>query len=406
MNLHRLNRRSMLGALAAVPGLGALLPTTASAAAAAARLGGGQRDVIRELGVRTFINAAGTYTSLTASLMPRPVWDAMTVASRQYCPLKDLHDAVSARIAELARSEAALVSAGAASALAIATAACVTGTDREKVQRIPDTRGMKNEVIVQKSHRNGYDHGVRNAGIRMVEVETAAELESAIHSRTAMLFFLQSANNRGQIGYEEFAQLGKKHNVPTMMDAAADLPPVENLWKFTKAGIDLVVFSGGKGITGPQSAGLLLGRKDLIEAGRLNSSPFSDSLCRGNKVNKEELVGMMVALEMFVNRDHDATWKDWEARCNRIAGYVKGVKGVKTEIKVPELANMVPHLHITWDTEATGLKPPDAVKALREGSPSIEIRPGSKDELVVAVWMMQPGDDRVVGQRLEQVLKG
>ena len=404
MNWHRPNRRAMLRTLAAVPGLGVLMPLTASAAAA--RLGGGPRDVIRELGVRTFINAAGTYTSLTASLMPRPAWEAMTVASRQFCPLQDLHDAVGKRIAELARSEAALVSAGAASALTIATAACVTGTDKEKVRRIPDTRGMKNEVIVQKSHRNGYDHGVRNAGIRLIEVETAEQIEKAVHARTAMLFFLQSADNRGQIGYEEFAKLGKKHNVPTMMDAAADLPPVENLWKFTKAGFDLVVFSGGKGITGPQSAGLLLGRKDLIEAGRLNSSPNSDSICRGNKVNKEELVGMLVALEMFVNRDHDAVWKGWEGRCNRIAGYLRRVKGIKTEIKVPELANMVPHLHVTWDYEAAGLKPPGAAKALREGRPSIEVRPGAKEELVVAVWMLQPGEDRIVGQRLKQVLQG
>jgi L-seryl-tRNA(Ser) seleniumtransferase len=399
------NRRTILRSLAALPGLGFLMPAAASGAAAA-RLGGGSRDVIRELGVRTFINAAGTYTALTASLMHRDVWDAMTVASRQFAPLQDLHDAVAARLAELTKNEAALVSAGAASALAIGTAACVAGTDREKIRRIPDTRGMKNEVVVQKSHRNGYDHAVRVAGIRMIEVETLEQLENAIHSRTAMMFFLQSANDKGQIGYEEFAKLGKKHNVPTMIDAAADVPPVENLWKFTKAGFDLAIFSGGKGITGPQSSGLLLGRKDLIEAGRLNSSPYSDSLCRMSKVNKEEMVGLLVAVEMFVNRDHKAVWKDWESRCNRVAAAVKGVKGVKTEIKVPELANSVPHLHVTWDYEATGIKPPDAVKALREGKPSIEVRPGAKDELVVAVWMMQPGEDRVVARRLQQVLKG
>jgi len=404
MNWLKPHRRSILRSLAALPGLGALMPVAGSAAAA--RIGAVDRDVISELGVRTFINAAGTYTSLTASLMPREVWNAMTVASRKYAPLQELHDAVGARIAELTKNEAALVSAGAASALAIGTAGVLAGTDRDKIEQLPDTRGMKNEVIVQKSHRNGYDHAVRNAGIRMIEVETAAELESAIHSRTAMMFFLQSANDRGQIGYEEFAKLGKKHNIPTMIDAAADLPPVENFWKFTQAGFDMAIFSGGKGIKGPQSAGLLLGRKDLIEAGRQNSSPNSNSLCRISKVNKEELVGMMVAVEMFVNRDHAAVWKDWEEQCNRIAGYVKGVKGVKTEIKVPELANMVPHLHLNWDHTAVGKTPRDAVKELRDGNPSIEVRPGSRDELVIAVWMMQPGDDRVVGQRLAQVLKG
>lgn len=403
MNWLKLDRRSLLRGLAVLPGMGALMPMSASAAA---RLGGGRRDVIRELGVRTFINAAGTYTSLTASLVPRPAWNAMTVASTTFCPLQDLHDAVGKRIAELAKSEAALVSAGAASALAIGTAGVVAGTDREKIRRLPDTRGMKNEVIVQKSHRNGYDHAVRNAGIRMIEVETVAELESAVHSRTAMMFFLYSANNRGQIGYEEFAKLGKKHNVPTMIDAAADLPPVENLWKFTQAGFDLTIFSGGKGIKGPQSAGLLLGRKDLIEAGRMNSSPNSDSLGRISKVNKEEMVGMLVALEMFVNRDHKAVWKDWENRCNRIATYTRGVKGIKTEIKVPELSNSVPHLHVNWDHAAVGKTPKDVAKELREGNPSIEVRPRAEDELVVAVWMLEPGEDRIVGRRLGQVLKG
>ncbi|MDE0164462.1 MAG: selenocysteine synthase [Bryobacterales bacterium] len=402
MNWLKLDRRSLLRGLAVLPGMGVLMPSSASAAA---RLGGGRRNVIRELGVRTFINAAGTYTSLTASLIPRPAWDAMTVASTTFCPLQELHDAVGKRIAELTKSEAALVSAGAASALAIGTAGVVAGTDRDKIRQLPDTRGMKNEVIVQKSHRNGYDHAVRNAGIRMIEVETAAELESAIHSRTAMMFFLYAANNRGQIGYEEFAKLGKKHNVPTMIDAAADLPPVENLWKFTQAGFDLAIFSGGKGIKGPQSAGLLLGRKDLIEAGRMNSSPNSDSLGRISKVNKEEMVGMLVALEMFINRDHKAVWKDWENRCNRIASYTRGVKGIKTEIKVPELSNGVPHLHVNWDHEAVGKTPKDVAKELREGNPGIEVRPRAEGELVVAVWMLEPGEDRIVGRRLSQVLK-
>jgi L-seryl-tRNA(Ser) seleniumtransferase len=295
------NRRNFLKSLAALPGVGALLPVPV-AAAAKSSIGG--RDVISELGIRTFINAAGTYTTLTASLMPPEVLDAIHRAGTKFCPLNDLHDAVGERIAKLAKSEAAMVSAGAASALSLSTAACIAGKDREKIVRLPDTTGMKNEVIVQKSHRNGYDHAIRNAGVRLVEVETAAELESAVHDRTAMMFFLNSAAKEGQIGLEDFTRLGKKHKVPTMIDAAADVPPVGNLWRFTEIGFDLVVFSGGKGIRGPQSAGLLLGRKDLIEAARMNGSPNSDSLCRTNKVNKEELVGMMVALEMFVNRDH------------------------------------------------------------------------------------------------------
>ena len=395
------NRRSVLRSLAALPGMGALLP---SAGAAAARVGGGSRDVIKQLGVRRFINAGGAYTTLTASLMSPEVWEAMTVASRQFCPLQDLHDAVGKQIAELTRNEAALVSAGAASAVAIGTAACVAGTDTERIRRLPDTRGMKNEVIIQKSHRNGYDHAARNTGIRLIEVETAEELESAIHSRTAMMLFLNMYKYDGKISHEQFAQLGKKHNIPTLVDAADALPPVENLWDYTGVGFDLAAFSGGKGIMGPQSAGILVGRKDLIEAGRLNMSPYSDSVCRISKVNKEEIVGMLVALEMYVHRDHKAVWQDWEAQCDRIAGYVKGMDGVKTETIAKKLYSAVPHLHITWDYAAKGKKPSDVVKELREGNPSIEVSPNSGKELIIAVWMLQQGEDRIIGQRLKQIL--
>ena len=400
MNWLHPNRRSILRGLAALPGLGALLPAEAAGAS------GGSRDVIRELGVRSFINAGGVYTTLTASLMHREVWAAMTVASRQFCPLQDIHDAVAKRIAELTKNEAALVSADAASAVAIGTAACVASGDREKIQRLPDTRGMKNEVIIQKSHRNGYDHAARTAGIRMIEVESAAELESAIHSRTAMMFFMHMYKNAGQIPFEEFVRIGKKRNVPTLIDAADSLPPVEHLWSYTGAGFDLAAFSGGKGIAGPQSAGILVERRDLIEAGRLNSSPFSDSLCRISKVNKEEMVGMLVALERFVRRDQQATWKSWEAQCERIAGYVRGVPGVRTQTKARELTSAVPHLHVSWNEAALGKTVAAAVKELREGRPSIELSPRSREELIFAVWMLQPGEDRTVGRRLKQVLGG
>jgi len=179
---------------------------------------------------------------------------------------------------------------------------------------------------------------------------------------------------------------------------------VENLSKYTKMGFDLVTFSGGKGIRGPQSAGLLLGRKDLIEAARMNTSPYSDSLSRGMKVNKEELLAMMVAVEVFVKKDHQAEWREWEKRCKLVADAATAVKGVKTEVIVPEIANAVPHLRITWDKAE--LKVDGVVKKLREGTPSIEIRPGSKDgDVVVAVWMLQPGEAQVVAKRLREVLK-
>jgi L-seryl-tRNA(Ser) seleniumtransferase len=362
------------------------------------------RDVIQELGVRSFINAAGTFTALTGSLMPPEVMAAMQVASRKYVRLEDLHNAVGKRIAELLHCPAALVTAGCASALSLATAACVAGSDPARIRRLPDTTGMKNEVLVQKTHRVGYDHAIRNAGVRLIEVETRDELEKAINERTAMLFFLNAANPRGKIQYEEFIAIGKKHKVPTLNDAAADVPPVENLWKYTKMGFDLVAFSGGKGLRGPQSSGLLLGRKDLIEAAKLNNNPHADSLCRTNKVNKEEVVGMLVALELFLARDHAAVWKDWEGRCRHIAEALKGFEDVRTEINVPEIANAVPHLRVSWDYQRRRLSAADMVRQLREGKPSIEVNPGSGRQLVIGVWMMEPGDDALVGERIREIL--
>src|SRR5215475_13590950 len=188
---------------------------------------------------------------------------------------------------------------------------------------------MKSEVIVQKSHRYGYDHAVRNCGVKMIEVETADELEKAVNGKTAMMLFFNDADPKGQIKIDEFVKLGKKHNIPTFNDAAADAPPTENLSKYTKMGFDLVTFSGGKGIRGPQSAGLLLGRKELIDAARLNCSPNSDSIGRGMKVNKEEMLGMMVAVEMYLKRDADAEWKEWERRAKLITVSVAKIPAVK-----------------------------------------------------------------------------
>jgi L-seryl-tRNA(Ser) seleniumtransferase len=339
--------------------------------------------------------------------MAPEVFAAMQVASRKYVPLSELHDAVGTRIAELLRCEAAMVSAGCASALSLATAACVAGSDRDKIRQIPDTHNLKNEVIVQASHRNGYDHAIRNAGVQLIEVETAQELERAVNHRTAMMVFFNFGAPNGKIGHEEFLALGKKHGIPTLIDAAADVPPVENLYRFTKMGFDLVAFSGGKGLCGPQSAGLLLGRKALIEAARQNASPNSDSLGRTNKVNKEELVGMLVALELFLERDHQAAWKDWEARCGRIASAVGGIKTVKAETFVPEIANAVPHLRIAWDEKALGMSPADVARKMREGKPSIEVRPGApgaREVLEIGVWMLEPGEDEIVARRLREVL--
>jgi len=393
-------RRTFLTALAAAPGM-SLLAGDHQAVAQETPQG---RDVIAELGVRSFINAAGTFTALTGSLLRPEVVAAMQVAARKYVRIDDLHEAVGKRIAQLLGCEAALVTSGCASALSLSTAACVAGKDPERIKRLPDTTGMKNEVLVQKTHRVGYDHAIRNAGVKMIEVETRVELESAINERTAMMFFLNFANPLGRIQHEEFIEVARKHKIPTLIDAAADVPPVENLWRYTKMGFDLVAFSGGKGLRGPQSAGLLLGRKDLIEAARLNNSPNGDTLCRTNKVNKEEVIGMLVALECYLKQDHAAVWKDWEDRCRTITKALGSLPDVKSEVFVPEIANAVPHLRVTWDYQKRGVSVSQLVKKLRDGSPSIEVSPGSRRVLSIGVWMMEPGDDAIVGERIHAIL--
>jgi len=400
MSRFPIKRRTALGALAALPGLQLL----DSPARADTEPGAINRDLIVELGVRSFINAAGTFTALTGSLMRPEVVQAMQVASRKYVRLEDLQDAVGKRLAQLLNCEAAIVTAGCASAMSLATAACVAGPDRRRIRQLPDTSGMKNEVIVQRSHRVNYDHAIRNAGVRMIEVETKDQLEAAINERTAMLFFLNLADRQGKVHHEEFVAIAKKHKIPTLIDAAADLPPVDNLWRFTKLGFDLVGFSGGKGLRGPQSSGLLLGRADLIDAAKLNGSPNGDTLCRSNKVNKEEIIGLLVAVESFLKEDHAATWKEWENRCRKIAQALAGFKDVKTEVFIPQIANAVPHLRVSWDYKARKLNVPAMVQKLRDGDPSIEVGPGSRQQLQIGVWMMSPGEDAIVGERIRSIL--
>ncbi|MEW5977376.1 MAG: aminotransferase class V-fold PLP-dependent enzyme [Acidobacteriota bacterium] len=367
-----------------------------------------RQQIYKDLGLRPFINAAGTYTTLSACLMPREVVAAMEEAARQHVSIPELQQAAGQRIAELVGAEAALVTSGCAMALTLATAACVCGNDQEKIRRVPDTAGMKYEVIFQKTHRFAYDHAIRNVGVKIVEVETREELASAINDRTAMLFFLNFAGPKGQIPRQEFAEIARKAGIPSLIDAAADVPPAGNLGAYLKMGYDLVAFSGGKGLRGPQCSGLLLGRKDLIEAAFLNGSPHSDSVGRGGKVGKEEIVGLMTAVELYVKKDHQAEWKEWERRISVIEKAVSGMKDIETERFIPEIANAVPHLAIKWDPARLRISKEEFVQALREGEPRIEVRPSSEKEprLEIAVWMMQTGEERTVASRCAQILKG
>jgi L-seryl-tRNA(Ser) seleniumtransferase len=393
-----LTRRTFFGRLSTVPLIGGLFAASAPVSLAAAR-----RDYFKDLGVRPFINAAGTFTDMTASLMPDEVMDAINYASKHFVPLTELHDRIGERIATLVKAEAAMVSSGAASAMTLGTAGVLTGTDPRKIIDLPNLAGMKSEVIMQKSHRFGYDHAVRNTGVRIVEVETADELERAVTPQTAMMLFYNNNNSVGQIRDEQFVALGKKHGVVTMNDCAADVPPVENLWKYTAMGFDLVAFSGGKGIRGPQSAGLLLGRKDLIAAARANAAPNGNAIGRGMKVNKEEMLGMLVALERYVKLDHAALDREFQKRAEVVLKSLTGLPGVTATITVPEVANHVPHVAVKIDQAAAGITGQEVSRKLREGTPSIGVRPG--DELLIGVWMMEPGEDKVVARRLREVFE-
>jgi L-seryl-tRNA(Ser) seleniumtransferase len=394
-----LDRRGFLKGKLSLPLLGGWFSARRAAASPV------RRDFFKELGVRGFINAAEPFTALTGALMPREVMEAWDYAVPRYVRLDELHDAVGKRIAGMIGCEAAMVTAGAASAMTLGVAACIAGADRDKIHRLPDTTGMKNEVIIQKSHRYGYDHAVRNCGIRYMEVETREELERAINDRTAMMHFFNTNDPVGRIKLAEFAEIGKKHGIPTFNDIAADVPPVENLSKSIKLGYDLVGVSGGKGLRGPQSCGLLYGRKDLIRAARLNGPPNSDAIGRGMKVNKEELLGMMVTLEVYYKRDHQADWREWEKRVEHIRDSVSSVKGVQTEMFVPEIHYRVPHVRIRWDPSAIRLSVPDAIRRLREGEPSIEVRPNTAEGLEMGVWMLEPGETEIVARAVRELLK-
>ena len=369
-----------------------------------------RNPIYEELGIRPFINAAGTYTALSASLMPAEVVDAMSQASRAYVAIPELQETAGKKIASLLGCEAALVTSGCAQSLTLATAACVCGTDQEKIHRVPDTSGMKNEVIFQRSHRFGYDHAIRNVGVKIIEVETRRELESAMSEKTALLFFLNLADPKGQIKRQEFAEIANTRGIPCLIDAAADLPPAENLSAFTKMGYDLAAFSGGKGLRGPQCSGLLLGRKDLIQAAFLNGSPHSDSVGRGGKVGKEEIVGLLKAVELYVRSDHEGEWREWEHRVSVVEDAVQRIPGVQTERFTPVIANQVPHLAIQWEPASISLTTEQFVKALQDGEPRIEVRSRFAEtspipRLEIAVWMLQPGEDQIVGSRCAEIMK-
>jgi L-seryl-tRNA(Ser) seleniumtransferase len=396
-----LSRRKLIKRLSSIPLLGGVLGSGIPLQSATAA--GLYRDYFKELGVRTFINAAGTYTAMTASQMPDEVMQAINYASKEYVMLDELQDKVGERIASLVRCEAATVTAGCFSAITLGLAGVLTGLDPKKAVQLPhlEGSGMKTEVICQKAHDIGYNQALRNCGVKLIFVESAKELEAAINEKTAMLWYLNANTLLGKISPEEFVKIGKKHNIPTMNDCAADVPPVENLWKFTQMGFDLVTFSGGKAIKGPQSAGLLLGKKELIAAARLNAPPRAN-LGRGMKVNKEEVLGMLAALELYISKDHQKEWKMWEEQIAHINNAVKSVNGIETKVEVPQIANHTPTLNISWDTKKIHSTGEELKEVLRKGHPSIEVAGGGPNSFSVTAWMLMPGQERIVASRLRE----
>lgn len=402
-----MKRRDLIKNLSLLPVAGGLAGSfVPTATTNAAPLPGSKRDLFKELGVRTFINAAGTYTFMTGSLMREEVVEAIQSTSKQFCLLDELQDKVGEKIAALTKAESAVVTAGCFSAMTLGLAGVLSGMDADKAAKLPhlEGTGMKSEVIMQKGHTIGYSQALTNTGCKVVYVETISDVEKAINDKTALLWFLNVQSDKGQITHEQWVALGKKFNIPTMIDIAADVPPISNLWKFNEMGFDLVCVSGGKAIRGPQSAGMLMGKKQLIAAARLSMPPRGSTIGRGMKVNKEEIVGMYVALEHYLAYDHDKEWKEWEERVATIQSAVQNISGVTTEIKIPTLGNVTPTLHVTWDKNKLKLTTKDLQDKLRAGDPSIEIVNNGDEHISITTWVMKPGEDKIVAQRLKEGL--
>ncbi len=352
------------------------------------------------LGVRPLINCRGTFTIISGSLILPQVRQAMVEASKHYVHLDELMEVVGARLGELMQCEWGLVTNGCAAALCQVTAACVAGTDPKNMVRLPDTTGMKNQVLVQPSHRHVYDHAVRMVGVEIIEVETLADLEAALSERTAMLLVFGDAAERGQISVADMAAVGQRHGVPTFVDAAAERPDAPN-W-YLEQGADAVAYSGGKCLRGPQASGLVLGRKDLLQAAFLNGAPHH-ALGRPMKAGKEEIMGLLAAVEQWVVRDHAAEWREWERRLEVIADAVKKFPSVVTQVNQPGRSNVAPNLAVRWNRAQLALSGHELAHQLSAGKPRIEV-PAHENGFGINPYMMEPGEEEVVARRVGVVL--
>lgn len=410
------NRRTFLGVLSAI--FGAVLsprklfasPASPPPTATKKLTGfGSTGNVYEELGVTTVINGEGTMTVLGGSL-PRPeVEEVMALGGKHFCSIPELEVAAGKRLAEMLKlpeGYTALVTSGAAAAMQSGLAGILTGDNRKFIEQIPDLTGMKSEVIIQKSHRNPFDHQLRNTGAKLVVVETVEDVKKAINPQTAMMHFSNFANDQGQIKVEEWLKLAHENNIPAFIDAAADTPPVSRLWDYAVMGYDLIAFSGGKAIRGPQCAGLLIGKKDLVANALLNNSPHEDTIGRSQKVGKEEIVGMVKAIELYLKEDHEALNKEWQRRLEYISSQITKIPTVTTFYPPMEIANHVPHMSIKWDEKRISMTPRDVGKALRSGKPSIVLSTGEHGEaLSMNSFMLQPGEEKIIAVELAKLFK-
>ena len=403
--------------IAAAPAFGAI------AAQAAAEKLAPVSDVYGRLGVRPFINGRGTWTYLSGSLELPEVRAAMDAAARQFVDMFELQHAAGKRLAELSGAESGMVTSGAAGAMAAASAACIAGADYARIWQLPDTTGLKHEVIMLGG-RSAFDNAIRLTGGKLVLVYTVEELQSALNANTAMIYTTWRDEER----LTKALALSRPANVPLMVDDAAGIPPIENLSRFSKIGVDLYCFSGGKGLRGPQCAGILLGRKDLIEAALANCSPWEGSVCRAMKVGKEEIVGILAALETWTKVDLAQLNRAWNDKVQRIAKLVETVPGVTTDIQIPKEGNSYPTLTVHWDEAAFGFTVADCDRELRAGEPRIEVLTNNNPSLVPAVhegdpkssarrdktprpdrlqivsMTLQDREDLIVGKRLREIL--
>jgi len=404
------NRRGFLGSVGALTGI-LVAPRKAFSWASKSEVKGfgSSGNPYEELGVTTVINCQGTMTVLGGSVLRPELEAVMAQAGQHFVRILELEVAAGKRIAEMLKLPAghtALVTSGAAAAIQSGLAGILTGSNEQFIKQLPDLTGMKSEVIIQKSHRNPFDHQLRSTGVKLVEVETREDLRKAVNEKTAMMHFTNFANAAGQIKVDEWPKLAKEYKLPCMNDAAADTPPVSHLWDYTNMGYDLVTFSGGKAIRGPQCAGLLIGRTELVANALLNNSPHEDTLGRSQKVGKEEVIGMVKALELYLNEDHDALWKNWQSQLDYISEQIMKVPGVTTKFFVPEIANHVPHMDIAWDAAKISLTPQEVSKLLRESKPSIVLTSGEeRPGLSMNSFMLQAGEYKIVADQLVKILR-